>query len=552
MSVVETSEDAERNLVLNVFKRHDRNKNGTIEISELVAVLKFLDSRWDEKATRVLFRALDTDNNQSIAFEDLLGWLWGPLKGPYPTWGRWNRSTKPTVCMLADGSLVITPASHKRTLIFLHGGFQKTRHYAEAVDRGRISLPAECKIVVPQAPTRDLELPQGIPGLPEERSAPCWFKCPGDLNTAEKSVDAICQLIREEVEAVGPDNIHIAGFSQGGCIAWVIFAKQLAPFASFTCQCAGPWLVPLLKESTPTKIATPALLYLGTEDLIFSPAEVRRQVEELGEGCDVSGIRFHVESDLGHELPGARAFDAMHDFIGAVDRRKTTSTSLLADGSLVCTPAVHRRTLFFLHGAFQSVKEYADSIDSGRFLLPAECKVVVPQAPTRLLDLPLGIPGVPDERNVPCWFNYPQDASTAEKSVDAICDLILEEAKLVGPGNVHIAGFSQGACVAWVIFAKQLAPLASFTCHCAGPGLVPLVKPGSAIKFVAPALMYLGTNDLVFSPDDVKNQVAELGRHCDASAIRFHVEEGLGHEFPRAEGFDAMVDFIDSVDRKRK
>jgi len=293
----------------------------------------------------------------------------------------------------------------------------------------------------------------------------------------------------------------------------------------------------------------PALVYLGVADLIYSPSAVKKEVQELG-APKRSGVRYVADAGIGHELPRADGFSAMINFINVVDRRNPVDITFLSDGSLVLTPDRYTRTIFFLHGAFQTTEEYANAWRAGRLPLPMDCKVVFPQAPTRAFSLPVGLPGFASERRVPFWFDYPEDVLTAEASVEKICNLIKEEMGTSSSTSVHLAGFSQGACVGWVIYARQLAQIKSFTSFCAGPSLVPSVKPSFPLNSTTPAFVYSGLEDLVFSPNAVKHKVTQLFGPSGMSNMRFVAAEGVRHELPNAEAFANMVSFIDEVDKR--
>eukprot|EP00927_Polykrikos_kofoidii_P031096 TRINITY_DN26741_c0_g3_i2.p1 TRINITY_DN26741_c0_g3~~TRINITY_DN26741_c0_g3_i2.p1 ORF type:complete len:560 (+),score=93.87 TRINITY_DN26741_c0_g3_i2:182-1681(+) len=498
----------------------------------------------------MVFNAIDTDSSHRISVEEFVEWCWiSKSSAALPSCSPSVGANHFPVGDL-DGALVLTPPTHRRTLIYLLGAFQQANDYADSIDHGLFQVLGDCKVVVPQAPTRQFQLPLGIPGVPDERLVPCWFNYPQDKDTAEASVDQICSLIREEAKLVGEANVHLAGFSQGASIAWVIFAKQLAAIGSFTSYCSGPGLGSIVKAKVPSSINVPAMMCIGTEDQIFSPASTACEMRELRSQCDTTSIRIRAQEGVGHVAPNADGFRELASFVQAVDRRRRVTQSTLSDGSLVLMPAPserHRRTLIFLHGAFENVRRYGTEVERGRFLPPAECKIVFPQAPTRKLNLPQGIPGVRDERVAPCWYNFPQDKPTAAASIDRICSLVREEAKIVGEANVHLAGFSQGASIAWVIFMKQLVSIGSFTSFCASPGLGSVVKADVPNRIAAPALVYVGSEDAIFSPATVLKEVAALGGSCDVSRISMLHEDGLGHELPGASGFAAMVDFLDRV-----
>lgn len=80
--MLEVREDACQDDILELFNKFDRNGDGTVNRTDLFAVLSAIDKdSWTEERIDQLLAAIDTDGDELIVFEEFLSWVFLAGKG---------------------------------------------------------------------------------------------------------------------------------------------------------------------------------------------------------------------------------------------------------------------------------------------------------------------------------------------------------------------------------------------------------------------------------------------------------------------------------------
>jgi phospholipase/carboxylesterase len=154
-----------------------------------------------------------------------------------------------------------------------------------------LDLPSTSRIrfVFPHAPRRPVSINRGM-------VMRAWYDFNivdasasfyEDMATLQESQRAIEMLIAREGErGVGPENIVLAGFSQGGAMALqtgLRYPKKLAGVMALSCYV--PLLQTLAAQAHSANFSTPVFMAHGRSDHVIPiafAAESRRQLVELG------------------------------------------------------------------------------------------------------------------------------------------------------------------------------------------------------------------------------------------------------------------------------
>lgn len=74
-------DDGQAEKILELFKRFDVNRDGTIELEELSSVLTALDPRkWNDSKVKHLMSLMDTNKDRSISYEEFVDWVCGSCR----------------------------------------------------------------------------------------------------------------------------------------------------------------------------------------------------------------------------------------------------------------------------------------------------------------------------------------------------------------------------------------------------------------------------------------------------------------------------------------
>jgi len=67
----------EYELVLEAFRRHDTNRNGTLDKAEFNHLMCAIKPGWSESMTDKVFNAVDTDRSGEVESDEIVAWLFG-------------------------------------------------------------------------------------------------------------------------------------------------------------------------------------------------------------------------------------------------------------------------------------------------------------------------------------------------------------------------------------------------------------------------------------------------------------------------------------------
>jgi len=147
-------------------------------------------------------------------------------------------------------------------MIWLHGLGATNEDFVPVFKRIVSSLSLNCVGLFPQAPTRPVTFSGGM-------SMPCWYDILGanpkriinedDLQAAAAGVHHLLQSLLDE--GIAPQRIFIAGFSQGGAVAYesaMSYNGTLAGLITLSTYIGRPM--------TPANTALPVFCAHGTQD----------------------------------------------------------------------------------------------------------------------------------------------------------------------------------------------------------------------------------------------------------------------------------------------
>jgi len=72
-----TAGQSEYEQVVEAFRRHDVDRNGTLDIREFHRLMCSMRSGWDQAKTDQVFNAIDKDHNGYVESDELIAWMFG-------------------------------------------------------------------------------------------------------------------------------------------------------------------------------------------------------------------------------------------------------------------------------------------------------------------------------------------------------------------------------------------------------------------------------------------------------------------------------------------
>jgi phospholipase/carboxylesterase len=173
---------------------------------------------------------------------------------------------------------VETTPQPKASVIWLHGLGADGRDFADIVPALQSSAPLNARFVFPHAPFRPVSLNQGF-------VMRAWYDIALREGTfvqnredIRASVGILDGLIRRETaRGVEPENIVLAGFSQGGVVALHAGLSYSRPLAGILALSVPlPSVAVLLEEATPAGRDNPIFMAHGTDDPMVPFATARQ------------------------------------------------------------------------------------------------------------------------------------------------------------------------------------------------------------------------------------------------------------------------------------
>ncbi|MCG2580396.1 MAG: alpha/beta hydrolase [Marinobacter sp.] len=167
------------------------------------------------------------------------------------------------------------------TVIWLHGLGASGHDFEPVVPELGLPDGAAVRFLFPHAPVMPVTINGGM-------SMPAWYDIKAmdldrviDTEQLKASADAVARMIDREIErGISAENIIIAGFSQGGAVAYELglsYPKRLAGILALSTYFATFDTV----ELSAANRAIPINVYHGSFDPVVPEALGRRSVEQL-------------------------------------------------------------------------------------------------------------------------------------------------------------------------------------------------------------------------------------------------------------------------------
>lgn len=192
------------------------------------------------------------------------------------------------------------------SVIWLHGLGADGHDFEPIVPHIQLPEGTHARFIFPHAPKMPVTINNGM-------TMPAWY----DIleMSIERSVDegqlrasatATQALIEREIErGIAPERIVLAGFSQGGAVAYeagLTFAKKLAGIMALSTYLATKDSI----EANTVQQSTPILIHHGSQDPIV-PAMLGEQAKQWLEGKGYSVI--HQTYPMAHQVCGPQIQD---------------------------------------------------------------------------------------------------------------------------------------------------------------------------------------------------------------------------------------------------
>jgi len=167
------------------------------------------------------------------------------------------------------------------SVIWLHGLGASGHDFEPVVPELGLPAGAAVRFLFPHAPVMPVTINGGM-------SMPAWYDIKAmdidrvvDTEQLKASADAVARMIDREIErGISAENIIIAGFSQGGAVAYELglsYPKRLAGILALSTYFATFDTV----ELSAANRAIPINVYHGSFDPVVPEALGRRSVEQL-------------------------------------------------------------------------------------------------------------------------------------------------------------------------------------------------------------------------------------------------------------------------------
>lgn len=137
---------------------------------------------------------------------------------------------------LIPSVVVEAKAAHRATVIWLHGLGDSGDGFAPIVPALQIPDALGVKFIFPHAPVRAVTINNGMAMRAWYDIKSMDFNSRADIDGVLESVELIKDLIQSEIDAgIAPRDIVLAGFSQGGVIAYHLGLRYPEALAGIMC-----------------------------------------------------------------------------------------------------------------------------------------------------------------------------------------------------------------------------------------------------------------------------------------------------------------------------
>lgn len=180
-------------------------------------------------------------------------------------------------------------------VIWLHGLGADGNDFKAIVPSLNLAPSSAIRFIFPHAPVRPVTINDGMPMRAWYDILEMTLERKVDMANIEESVSQITQLIEQQIAlGIASERILIAGFSQGGVIAYqvgLLGKYKLAGIMALSTYLADAKLIPNAQDSINGK--TPILIHHGTQDPVV-PYElaVRANQELEGKGYQIEKASY--------------------------------------------------------------------------------------------------------------------------------------------------------------------------------------------------------------------------------------------------------------------
>ncbi|EAQ63185.1 probable Phospholipase/Carboxylesterase family protein [Marinomonas sp. MED121] len=187
-----------------------------------------------------------------------------------------------------------TSSQADSAVIWLHGLGADGNDFKAIVPSLNLPQNAAIRFIFPHAPVRPVTINGGMPMRAWYDILEMSLERKVDMANIDESVEQITHIIEQQIEAgIAIDRILIAGFSQGGVIAYqvgLLGKYKLAGIMALSTYLADASLIPAAKGSINEN--TPVLIHHGTQDPVVPYELATRAQSEL----EAKGYQVEVAS----------------------------------------------------------------------------------------------------------------------------------------------------------------------------------------------------------------------------------------------------------------
>jgi phospholipase/carboxylesterase len=175
------------------------------------------------------------------------------------------------------------------TVLVMHGLGADGSDFVPIVDELGLPSSSRIRFVFPHAPRRPVSINRGMVmrawyDFNVVDASAGFYEDSATLQESQRAIEAL--IAREGERGVAPDNIVLAGFSQGGAIALqtgLRYPKKIAGIMALSCYV--PLLPTLAAEAHSANFSTPIFMAHGRADNVIPitfAAESKRQLLDSG------------------------------------------------------------------------------------------------------------------------------------------------------------------------------------------------------------------------------------------------------------------------------
>lgn len=175
------------------------------------------------------------------------------------------------------------------TVLWMHGLGADGSDFVPVVDELELPSTSHIRFVFPHAPMRPVSINRGMVmrawyDFNVVDASAGFYEDTATLQESQRAIEAL--IAREGERGVKPENIVLAGFSQGGAIALqtgLRYSRKLAGIMALSCYL--PLLQTLAEEAHSANFSTPIFMAHGRVDNVIPitfAAESKRQLLESG------------------------------------------------------------------------------------------------------------------------------------------------------------------------------------------------------------------------------------------------------------------------------